>query len=430
MKVSFTKSNKKDEYEDMLEASEQFEKIQLENAYFEMCKSEKETNPALYALRDRVVGVISGSYMMNLPSQEQKVENFYSYLNAKTALETKLHEDICFNEERAWSQVLDTYDTDICIYNMIYFDFILYLEERQGIFYKNINDNDYRSIRSAKKNNSLPCLHTWNQYQFDTKKKGQKHSDSDDAQSGRFICAVGIYLPTIDKCIQKNWRHLFIAGNTNQRTHENYLSLYQSFLTEDANTASWQNIYTLESFTGFLLIENMYNYFIPYLREMGMSQMFKDIFKIYVQEIAKIKHPFLRLYAFEMTKIAYSSNKEFEMKFSEETEWKTNRDMIIDVIRKINQAYTLIWENAKRRMERHLADYWNEPLSEGSEKQEVHNVITNARHNIEKRLFYINGIPNQTYSSYYSRKAMIMSDNYKEDWYTFISNTIYKAINN
>lgn len=413
----------------MQEITEHLTEEAMENAYFEMCKNEKKTNPALYALRDRVAGVITGSYVMNLSSQEQKVETFYSYLNAKTALETKLHEDLCFDKEHAWSQVLDTYDSDNCINNMIYFDFILYLERHRGIFHKNISDNDYRCIRSCiNKKTSLPCLHTWNRYQFDTQQSGQKYSISDNEGSGRFICAIGSNLPAIDKCVQGNWRRLFIAGNTKLRTHENYRSLYLEFITKEPT--AWQDIYTLESFTGFLLIEKMYNYFLPYLKEADMSKILNKILNIYVEELAKIKHPFLRLYAFEMTKVSYSSNKELEIKFSDEAELKTIKDMIIDIIRKINQSYTSKWENAKRRTDRHLADYWNDPLTEGSEQKEVCNVITNARNYIEKKLFYINGTPNQHYSSYYNEEALTMSENYKDDWYTSISKKIYLAINN
>ena len=174
----------------------------------------------------------------------------------------------------------------------------------------------------------------------------------------------------------------------------------------------------------------MYNYFLPYLKEAGMSKILNKILDIYVEELAKIKHPFLRLYTFEMTKVSYSSNKELEIKFSDEAEWKSIRDMIIDIIRKINQSYTSKWKNAKRRIDRHLADYWNDPLTEGSEQKEVCNVIANARNYIEKKLFYINGTPNQPYSSYYNEEALTMSDIYKEDWYTSISNKIYTAINN
>lgn len=428
MKVT-TNFTKEEKYEDIQETAEHLMEEAMENAYFEMCKNEKRTNPVLYALRDRVAGVITGSYAMNLPSQEQKVETFYSYLKAKTALETKLHEDICFNKENAWSLVLDTYDTDNCINNMIYFDFILYLERHRGIFYKNIRDNDYHSIWSYLKNKpSMPCLHTWSRYQFDTQQTGQRYSNSDDEESIRAICAIGSYLPAIDKCVQGNWRRLFIANYTKLRTHENYRSLYLEFITKEPT--AWQDIYTLESFTGFLLIENMYNYFLPYLKEVGMSKILNKILNIYVEELAKIKHPFLRLYAFEMTKVSYSSNKELEIKFSDEAEWKSIRDMIIDIIRKINQSYTSKWENAKRRIDRHLADYWNAPVTEGSEQKEVSNVIANARNYIEKKLFYINGTPNQHYSSYYNEDALTMSDSYKDDWYTSISNKIYLAINN
>lgn len=62
-------------------------------------------------------------------------------------------------------------------------------------------------------------------------------------------------------------------------------------------------------------------------------------------------------------------------------------------------------------------------------KKEVHHVIENAYNYLEKKLFYINGLPNEPLTSYYNSTSIKMTDIYKDKWYIYISNLIYETIN-
>lgn len=386
-----------------------------DKTYFELCKKEKKENPVMYAFRDRVLGVIYGAY----PEPPVERIDYFTYSNIKIesekiSLEKKFNLDYnkCMQHE-ARERILDTYNYDKSIDNMIYFEFVLYLEEQKKPFYKGVEDKDYSAVKRLD-DTKMPCLHTWKKHQFDTRKNGVPYKNEDNLKHERYICASHNWLPIIDKCFQYGklgMRELFLSSKSNKRTYNNYQSLYQLFMTP--KECSWRDIYILESFSGFLLSNNIYCYFSEYLKEIGASTSFNEMLKTYVEELAKIENPFLRLYAFEMTKVPHTSNKELELKFGED------KDTITNVIQKINQVYTNKWELSKKRIRQHLYDYWDE--------SEIKNVLINACNTLENNLFFIDGTSNKFYSAYYN--DISIKEDYKDKWYLLISNMVYEKIN-